>query len=205
MREFSFDEPNCTVVEDPEDYCASWPVLPIYNVTVNGFVTSHVLESVAQTTRLTTLVLHYDRGSPANLSRLAAALKHLNQLQELNLAWPDNPGVRTGWSDEAKLSCVSALLELPELSTLWLRGLPLPCAAAEVIGQLQELTTLRLVCCDVDDYCVNVIALTLTGGWCRISFVELRGCVQGPHIMCCGSSWCAYSNTHVTDPESPLP
>lgn len=83
MREFSFDEPNDAVEENPDEYCAAWPLLPIFDVTINGIVTSHVLESVAETTRLTTLMLHYDRYSHSTLSELAAALKPLKQLQVL--------------------------------------------------------------------------------------------------------------------------
>lgn len=165
--EFSFDDdPDETLIETPGDYCAAWPLLPIYDVTVRGIVTPHVLESLAETTRLTTLLLQYDMDSSANISQLAAALKPLRQLQELDLAWKeDNLGVHW-WPNEAKLGCLSALQEMSELSKLWLKGLPLPRAAAEVIGQLQQVTSLRLISCDVDDYCLNVIALKLTGGSC---------------------------------------
>jgi len=181
--EHSFDDdPDDTLVETPDDYCAAWPLLPIYDVAVRGIVTPHVLESLAETTRLTMLLLHYDEGSSANIHQLAAALKPLKQLQKLDLSWdPDHPGVRW-WPDEAKLGCVSALTGMPELSKLWLKGLPLPRAAAGSIGQLQQLTSLRLMCCDVDDYCVNVAALNLTGGSCgtALHWQQLGSeCVRG--------------------------
>jgi len=178
VQEFSFEDADEAVPDMPADYCAAWPLLPISNVIVRGIVTAHVLDSLAETTRLTSLLLHYDRSSSATLQQLAAALKPLRKLRKLDVAWePDHPDNRW-WRNDAKLGCVSALLELPELSSLWLKGLSLPRAAAEEIGQLQQLTSLRLVSCDIDDYCVNVVAVRLTGRWCGSSLRQ--GCTRVP-------------------------
>lgn len=180
MQEFSFAEPEDFVPDMPAAYCAAWPLLPIHHLIVRGIVTDHVQDSLAETTRLTSLLLHYDRSSSATLQQLAAALKPLKKLQRLDVAWdPDHPD-SSWWSDDVKLGCVSALVELPELSTLWLKGLSLPRAAAEEIGKLQQLTSLRLVSCDIDDYCVNVVAVKLTGRWCcsSVGHRAAQGCMD---------------------------
>lgn len=162
--EYAPDNPSCEIYESPDDYCAAWPLLPIFDITTRADVTPFVLQSVAKTTWLTSLQLYFETESSAGVKELAAALKPLRQLQQLSVSWEDLQSAAHGLEDAALMRFVRALTRLPDLASLSLKRLSLTTDAVKVIGRLQQLTSLKLAHCGIDDYLLRMVARKLTGG-----------------------------------------
>lgn len=164
IREYDPDNPSYEIYETPADYCAAWPLLPIFDITARGNMTPLVLQSVAKTTWLTSLLLHFDTESSAGVNQLAVALKPLEQLQQVYVSWEDLQSAEHGLEDAALMSSVRALARLPDLASLSLKRLSLTTNAVKVIGTLQQLTSLKLARCGIDDNLLEMVARKLAGG-----------------------------------------
>jgi hypothetical protein len=189
-------------VETPDNYCEAWPLLRAeawQHIDVdNGVVTSRVLHSVGQASHITGLQLHCHRDSTATHHDLAAALAPLKLLESLDVQWVKLRHWQQVAHDSLALSaamssCAKAVASMTALKSLKLRNLPLSRAAAVDIASLQQLTTLNMSCCLLDDYAVNVTALHLTG---MSMFWGARHPTDVPPITVNVSALCVYRAIH---------
>ena len=159
-------------VQTPDEYCEAWPLLRTaawLKVNVdNGVVTPRVLHCVGQASHITRLQLHCHSGTTATHHDLAAALAPLKLLKWLDVDWfkpiywqlaPDIFG-----STAAMKGCARAIAGMTGLTRLALRHVPLRRWVADDVTSLQQLTSLGLSCCELDDYTVSVITLRLRYG-----------------------------------------
>lgn len=160
----------------PERWCAAVSQLPIRELALTAVFTAQVFEDLARATRLTQLriscVAEDDDMSPvASVQELAAALRPLRNLRSLTLTNPSQlriwdvalagPNLNLGFTPVL----TEAVGSLTSLHWLSISGISIEGSAVNSFTQLQSLTGLCVERCDLDDYCLNIIALHLTGGW----------------------------------------